>query len=622
MPTKEIKNDQWSVKLLYDKINNNEIYKPKYQRKRKWDIIPKKENYPSEKKYIEFLYESHNSVHPITFGQEDNKLSNIDGNNRINAIMHFLDEPFVLFSEKLDIFINDIREEITKSNINISETILERIKEIIKYISYEEVMSFKYNQFFNDNGFEDLYKESLKNHRDELEPYFEKLINIMKINGKDTFDRDVKINVNLFIGYSTEELADVFGKINKYNSCLTEQEALASSLFNIRNFEIYDKKIEYEIKVKLEEYYNNAKNNEKLSCYTYNKDSDYINAYDFMIGFQNLSNEKTKLIGETDNDGVSLFFKIYRCLYKGSIEKIFTSDNINNFIKIIQEVLNILEDIEKKIFMKNFTGGSNKIFDTVNKKLKSLKKNNMFLIIISIIGYLESKKPYTEILNSIELCILYHFLVNSIEDKDKRDTYKLQDGILYEAGGAFIDNKAKDYLKNPNTISCKITEDIMRKLLEELVKENIKDRSYEIRKNGKPQLDKRRNRKIHEKILINKYFINKVPTQFLNKNFWIEHIAPFSCSWNDTIDIDRLGNIFPILDNLNRDRGNKNINEYKKTDKDNFINFIDIVPSDILYNDFVSHDTRKPEIKNNEKYNKFCSDNEKKLIDNFIMCMF
>lgn len=622
MPTKEIKNDQWSVKLLYDKINNNEIYKPKYQRKRKWDIIPKKENYPSEKKYIEFLYESHNSVHPITFGQEDNKLSNIDGNNRINAIMHFLDEPFVLFSEKLDIFINDIREEITKSNINISETILERIKEIIKYISYEEVMSFKYNQFFNDNGFEDLYKESLKNYRDELEPYFEKLINNMKINGKDTFDRDVKINVNLFIGYSTEELADVFGKINKYNSCLTEQEALASSLFNIRNFEIYDKKIEYEIKAKLEQYYNNAKNNEKLSCYTYNKDTDYINAYDFMIGFQNLSNEKTKLIGETDNDGVSLFFKIYRCLYKGSIEKIFTSDNINNFIKIIQEVLIILEEIEKKIFMENFTGGSNKIFDTVNKKLKSLKKNNMFLIIISIIGYLESKKPYKEIMNSIELCILYHFLVNSIEDKDKRDTYKLSDGILYEAGGAFIDNKAKEYLKNPNTITSKINEDIMRKLLGELVKDNIKDRSYEIRKNGKPQLDKRRNRKIHEKILIYKYFINKVPAQFLNKNFWIEHIAPFSCSWKDTIDIDRLGNIFPILENLNRDRGNKNISEYKKTDKDNFINFIDIVPNNILYNDFVNHDNRKPEIRNNEKYNNFCSDNEKKLIDNFIMCMF
>ena len=83
---------------------NDEIYKPKYQRKRKWDEIQKKENVPSEDKYIEFLYDSHHSVHAITFGQDREKLSNIDGNNRINAICHFLKEPFVLFPDKLTPF--------------------------------------------------------------------------------------------------------------------------------------------------------------------------------------------------------------------------------------------------------------------------------------------------------------------------------------------------------------------------------------------------------------------------------------------------------------------------------------------------------------------------------------
>jgi hypothetical protein len=36
----------------------------------------------------------------------------------------------------------------------------------------------------------------------------------MKVNEKDNFDTIVKINVNLFIGYTIDELADVFGKIN------------------------------------------------------------------------------------------------------------------------------------------------------------------------------------------------------------------------------------------------------------------------------------------------------------------------------------------------------------------------------------------------------------------------
>lgn len=85
---KHIKNEQWTVKQLISKVNNNEIIKPKYQRKKKWDIEPIKRNThkPNEKQFIQFLYETNNSVHAITFGKnENNTLTNIDGNNRINA---------------------------------------------------------------------------------------------------------------------------------------------------------------------------------------------------------------------------------------------------------------------------------------------------------------------------------------------------------------------------------------------------------------------------------------------------------------------------------------------------------------------------------------------------------
>ena len=55
-----IKNEQWYVKDLISKIDNKLIIKPQYQRKRKWDIIPKKENNPNEKSYIEFLFNNDN----------------------------------------------------------------------------------------------------------------------------------------------------------------------------------------------------------------------------------------------------------------------------------------------------------------------------------------------------------------------------------------------------------------------------------------------------------------------------------------------------------------------------------------------------------------------------------
>ena len=65
---------------------------------------------------------------------------------------------------------------------------------------------------------------------------------------------------------------------------------------------------------------------------------------------------------------------------------------------------------------------------------------------------------------------------------------------------------------------------------------------------------------------------------FLKNKFWIEHIFPFSSSWTDNIDIDRLGNIIPIIDKLNSKRNTKHISEYKTLDKNNFIKYRNIFP--------------------------------------------
>jgi hypothetical protein len=610
MTDKHIKNENWYIKTLVSKVKTNEIYKPKYQRKRKWELFPnsKKENVPSEKKYIEFLYDTYNSVHAITFGVDKFKLSNIDGNNRINAIVNFVDKPLRLFPEKL----YKLKEFITT---NIDKNIADEIEQIMIKMSYEDLMLFKYNKYFIEKGLDNLYNTHLKKIRDELEPYFDELINSMKINNKDRFDNDVQINVNIFTGYTTEELAEVFGKINQYNSGLTEQEALASRLFNITNFDIKDKLLEYQIKVNIKNYYNERINGEILDCYKYNEYTDLMNAYDFMVGFQNYNNSKCCLIHKTDNDGLSLFFKIFKNLFKGSFDITFTTENVNDFIKLISKTTQLLTELEKTLFMPNFTGGGNKIFETANKKLKSLKKNNMYLIITSIIGYILDGTSDEKILKSIQLCILYHFFVNGLENKDKRDQYQLNDGILYEAGGAFIDNKAKDYLKNPSMISSKINISIMEELLHELISENIKPKQYEIRKNGKDKLDKRRSRKVFEKFLIYNYFNSNVPYQYLHNNFWIEHIFPFSSSWKGIIDIDRLGNIIPILEQLNKERSNKHISEYKKIDKYKFLNFIDNIPTENEYDVIISHENKKPHIYNIENYNEICRKNEQNLIN-------
>jgi hypothetical protein len=619
MTDKMVKNEQWYIKFLASKVSNGEIDKPKFQRKRKWKKLPQKDNYPSDKRYIEFLYATRNSVHAITFGRYGDKLSNIDGNNRINAIINYLEEPFSIFEEKMFELKEFVREKI-------SIDVAIEVENIIKIMRYDELMEFKYNSYFIKKGYVDLYNTHLKIIRDELEPFFETMIDNFKIDGICRFDNDVLINVNIFFGYSEEELSEVFGKINKYNSCLTEQENMASELFKVIDFRIEDEYelIKYEIQQQLEQYYDENSCDEKLSCYVYNKMDDQLNAYDFMVGIQNYSNNKCVMVEKTNSDGTSLFFKIFKTLYKKTTSwtDTFTSKNVNDFIKHIQNVLIILEKISSCIFMKKLVDGNNNLFAAVNKKLSSLSKNNMFLIIIAIIGYTKNDIHEGIILKSIEKCILYHFMVHSLANKEKREEYKLKDGILHEAGGAFIDNKAKEFLASPSNISDNITENVMRSLITDLVDENIKNRDYELRSNGKPKYDKRRSRKMHEKILLYYYYVNNIPTRFLNNEFWIEHIFPFSSSWNNQVDIDRLGNIMPIIDTLNKERGVKHIREYKKLDKQGFLDYIKIIPTETLYDQLVLYENRKPHIKDGEKYNSYCSENEGKLIECFLKNMF
>ena len=100
-------------------------------------------------------------MHPITFGLSLGKYTNIDGNNRINAIIHFINSPFDLYPEyfvPIDEFINAITSEIPaqldKKNIGI------KLRDIFINLTYLHIMDFKYNKYFITTGESELYKTS------------------------------------------------------------------------------------------------------------------------------------------------------------------------------------------------------------------------------------------------------------------------------------------------------------------------------------------------------------------------------------------------------------------------------------------------------------------------------
>jgi len=275
--------------------------------------------------------------------------------------------------------------------------------------------------------------------------------------------------------------------------------------------------------------------------------------------------------------------------------------------------------------------GHGKIFEACNKKIFTLRKNNLFVIIISIIGFINENKSDNYIVSNITRCIIFHFIISDIKDdiKKKKKFKDENDCISSESGGSTIDNLADRIYKNPNLISNNITKDIMREAFYILLNENIKNKVYEVRSNGRNKIDKRRSRKYFEKLLIFLYYKNKVPNEFLNKTYSVEHIFPFSSEWNkenenkeNELDIDRLGNIIPIPDELNSKRSNKHISEYKKYD-DNIIDYIkDIIPPNDIYDKIISHELKKPVIYNSNLYNELCENNENIYIENCIKYLF
>ena len=622
---KYMKNEQWLIIDLLNKITDGRISKPKFQRKKKWTVLPnKKKNIPNEKDYINFLYKVGNSVHAITFGEDavNKRHQNVDGNNRINAICHFYKTPFDIFPE----YMEKIKVEILKIDKSLL-TKEEKDKLIVyfKNMDYHSIIRLttlkKY--FKSSNELNTLYENTLKNCNTEgIIEAFNEIQDKLRIGDSDARS-SIKINVNLFEGYNTTELCKTFEDINKYNTKLTEVELLACRLYEITDFVINDKSLEASINKEISNYYQKKNEGEILQCYEYGCNSEEkMNAFDFIIGFQNYCHSTYTIVEKSDAVGLSLFFKLYKALY-GGFES-FNTEKINDFIKYIKKACNIFQSIRNKIFTSKI---DEKLFNAnCQKKFINLKKNNIYLLFASIIGYIKKKVDEKNIINSIEKCLLYHFLTGDLtgkELKDERDKFKLNDSIRFFPGGSYIDNMSRKLLKNPQLISEEIKASDFKQLLIFLISNsvNVINRKLE---NGNKKNNKRRARKFFEKCLYFYYYKEKIPTNLLEKKFSIEHICPFSSTWENQLDIDRTGNIIPIIAKLNNRRSNKHISTYNTLDPDgNFFRFIkDIIPDKDTYNSIVHHEQRPPNIINNKEYDDLCIKNENIYIDNFINCLY
>lgn len=610
------KSDNWSVDQLVNLIKQKRIRNPQCQRQKKWTKLPvsssKKSNYHD---YIKFLYDTCYSVEAITIAkyiEDKNEIFvNIDGNNRINAIVYFYNHP-------LDIFRDNFQE------LRFSNNEHEIFVNFLSNINYPEFMGIRrMTRFVNHSKDENLiaYWKSLDDEMIEyIEDEVETAQSTLKISGGELFHTNVFMNLVIFNNPTNEQLSQIYANINMNNNPLTNNDILAATLLCSTNFNLnFDPHLKTSLFAHLKEYYDNKQGDEILECYRMDNGSEIMNGTEFLISFQNYCSDKYWLIPkyETDtSDNLGLFHKLFdlnEIFYSLTVDS-FTTDNIKRFCNLIIKSLDMITNILLKICpptidLHHFKQDSKLI----------LKKMPLIIVIITTIKMIElvddNKLSEKEMHKRLRKSICYHYLMDYLP-KEKRDKYLIHDDIRCQVGGKSIEGKIKMVSRYPDQVGNSIDEVIMTQLFIDIV-ENC-NTPYKCE--DKPK--RRRGLSFPYRLLMSLYYNNRVPYVYTQKKQNIDHIFVFSSNWDNDrkLDLDRIGNLIMIDGELNNKRSNNSIKYYydKVPDLMKCLNY----PELTTYDGVMNHQEKTPTIQDVEKFNKVTNQVEHMYIENAVKCIF
>lgn len=557
---------------LYQLYKKGQIIKPKMQRKICW--VKKKSNTKTNNyEFIKFIIDIGHLVNPLLFVQRieinQKKYYAIDGNNRINAILDFIEKPLDLFDE----FITEYDEQIQHK---------------LKNLSYSDLISRKltrsYYHFCEKYKLLDIH-EKTKNMGEKFDNMIDTFVEYNIFNAR--------VPITIFDNISDEKICEIYESINKGGIKLTKQDILASTLSNIKYKENEISKYYNILKSYIIEYYNDSNKTEKLDIKEINIDS--LNLYEILLSFQIYLKKQFHSIPKIGDGQLDFIFKVYEYIHN-DIKFTKKNNDIHIFLDNIFLICQYINDILKKFYNSKINHRSIKKY---NKKLV-LKKNTITVIICYLYKNINKlnniKKDMTKIFLYNELCSMIS------KNNNKKDIFFSKNPLRYNAGGSYITNMCNNLLKGTTTLDVPNL-DIINEILDNILFESIDNC---IKNNSK-----KRNYKKIQFLLLSLYINKFVPTNQLHSEKNIEHIFPFSSDWNNELDINRLGNLIFIDSNINKKRSTNRItNDFINQNKLHYLNY----PTQEEYDNIIT-------LKNfiyNDKYNKLCKEREKKYIQNII----
>ena len=653
---KKLETLTWPIRDLYNTYKSKNFTKPKFQRKMKWTSKPSKNKKKANfKEYIDFLMKYKNSQIPIALGKQysQNDYAVCDGNNRIHAIIYFLESPYKLYNEWFCDIINHIKNE---ENFN---EMKDELINMIKNLTYNEICNYTLHELTKKklcpNIRKKYYNKIPMSIWDNFNEKFTELKEKFWFNYPEKFDamESIKIVVNIFHNYTYVELSNNYREVHAKQQQMDEFDLLAASLGSITDFTINCKGLKDKLLNIIHKYYENrCREDELLRQYEINSNKeDYKwSAFDFLLAFQEYIHDEYKITQKLilkdnvkDISCMPYIFKLYNILHcngESIEEKYINTRNINLFINQCKDAFSLLRTVINEMYPKKLEKKGS--FSKIAREWKGTSITILISLCIKLNEYNNENDKYNDYKKNLKSIIYYHTFVDSItvpkgnkELNEQKDIFKQKD---------ILSTAKQEIRTNPLDFCC-------RKILkgnnpfEELTpkQKDLNDLAYfindkEIKKNTlspikNPSSKKRKKLSTFNYAIMINYWYNNMPFQYIKKieNEGLclhnEHIIPFSTKTKDRIAIDRLGNFSPIMENWNLKRGNRHISEYYKNQEVyKMLNYLKVFPSEDKYDSIIKYiksgANNVPHLRNKKEYDDFCKANENIYISSFIQGLY
>jgi hypothetical protein len=562
-----------TIKDIYDMYTEGTLIKPRIQRPKRWvDKDTEQRGKTNSLDFIKFIIKTGNIVNPLLLVEKivngTKSLLVIDGNNRLNAILLFINKPLYFFSD----YIPESFPAVFKEHF-----IQQSLSEILKYRNFKSYCK-------NNNMIEE-YNHTVSPDKD-LDADFDDMCD--KLHAIRFFD--IKVPITRFENITSDGIKEIYEGVNKGGIKLTKQEILASTT---SVFKYYPHQLSRyrDLATKVQQYYDDMNNNEVLKVQAHEGES--LNMFEVLLGFQMILSEQYKFMQQPGLKELDVVFKCYEIIYDTFEDY---NNDIDKFLQEFQSFTDCLHNIQNNFYNKHIR------YSSIEKSCLRLIGNVTFILMI-ILHKNRDVMNDKDFVSHLRKILLYNELCSMVDDtKTKRKYNSSEKNILqYHAGGGRITRVCKNIIKNNINFEAIPSKEDILELMDIVNNENIKAFQSQNKNPRRLKVSK------FKLLILSMYFNQKVPFEMLSAPKDIDHIIPFSIEkYSGELDIERLGNLILIDSEVNKKKGNKHITD--DFIMDNHLQYMNY-PTNQEVISILSHDRK--EIIDTYKYNIMCERRER-----------